>query len=86
MAANEVIEEIACPVCGSTSWEATEDYSETLRLRIHTHAEQPIWATEKSMWYSCQDSSNWECENGHAATDAAEERLSELRSDLDFIQ
>lgn len=86
MTTNEITELIACHTCGSSSWESTEDYSETLRLRIHTVIDAPIMATEKSIWYDCQDASDWLCENDHAPTEEQANRLNELRAELDFIQ
>ena len=84
-ATNEITELIACPECGETSWVDYESNRETMRLRIHTNADQPIWATQKSVYYDTVESEGWKCENGHSATDDIFEALLELRGEIDFI-
>lgn len=76
---------LACPECESTRWESFEACSETLRLRIYTDNPDKPEGTAKSIWYETTDIELWRCENQHQAPDDLEDRLTELRGELDFV-
>jgi len=84
---------LACPAtledgstCESTLWTDYEACSETLRVHIHVDDPEAPNGDEKSVHYSTDDSEGWHCENDHAPPADLNDKLNELRAEIDFIQ
>jgi len=68
---------IPCPTCGDTGWKRVVSGNYSAEEWVETDQELPL-IEEEDINTDRMDATDWECGNGHTATDEVDDLLAEI--------